>query len=390
MNNQTRRDFVRTAAAAFAAAAAGAASPVIASGRGGLDPSAAPQDSRAKKALSVLVLGGTNFLGPQVVDRALARGHKVTIFSRGRRKAAFAGEVEQLVGDRDPAKGEGLNALAGRSFDVVLDHSGYYPRHVKASAELLAPRAGRYLFVSSISAYAETKTENADETAPLAKLADPSVETMGENYANYGGLKALCEAAVRAAFPQRATIVRPTYICGPGDPTDRFTYWPVRFAKGGDIVVPGAAEDPIQLIDVRDLAEWLVALAEAGTTGDFNAVGPTPPHRWGAVVAACELASVGVVRTANWIPADFIERFIKADDDVGIPIWIAPRGAFQGMHRWNNARAVAKGLTLRPLQTTVTETLGWWKDLPAERRAKLDAGLSTEKEAEILAAWRKK
>ncbi len=216
MIDQTRRDFVRTAAAALAAAAAGVGAPVLASGRGGLAPSAAPQDSRAKKALSVLVLGGTNFLGPQVVDRALARGHKVTIFSRGRRKAAFAGEVEQLVGDRDPAKGEGLQALAGRSFDVVLDHSGYYPRHVKASAELLAPRAGRYLFVSSISAYAETKTENADETAPLAKLADPNVETMGDNYANCGGLKALREAAVHAAFPKRATIVRPTYICDRG------------------------------------------------------------------------------------------------------------------------------------------------------------------------------
>ena len=390
MKAQTRRDFVRTAAAAMATAAVGFASPVFGSSRVLVAPIAAPQDSRAKKALSVLVLGGTNFLGPQTVDRALSRGHKVTIFSRGRRKAAFAGEVEQLVGDRDPLKGDGLKALAGRSFDVVLDHSGYYPRHVKASAELLAPRAGRYVFVSSISAYAETKTENADETAPLAKLVDPSVETMGENYAHYGGLKALCEAAVHAAFPQRATIVRPTYICGPGDPTDRFTYWPVRFARGGDIVVPGAVDDPIQLIDVRDLAEWLVALAEAGTVGDFNAVGPTPPHRWGAVIDACERASKADERTANWIPADFIERFIKADDDVGIPIWIAPRGAFKGMHRWNNARAVAKGLAMRSLATTVTDTLAWWNRLPAERRAKLNAGLSAEKEAEILAAWRKK
>jgi 2'-hydroxyisoflavone reductase len=381
----TRRDFVRTAAAAVAGAW------VFGRGDGeGTAPNRAPQDSRAKKPLKILVLGGTNFLGPKVVDVALARGHAVTVFSRGRRKAEFAGEVERLEGDRDPKKGEGLKALEGRSFDVVLDHSGYYPRLVKASAELLAPRCGRYLFVSSISAYAETVAENADESAPLAKLADPTVETMGENYAFYGGLKALCEAAAEAAFPGRATIVRPTYICGPGDPTDRFTYWPARFARGGEIVVPGTPEDPIQIVDVRDLAEWIVLLSEQGTSGAFHAVGPTPPHRWGKVVEECERASAATKRTATWIPADFMETFVKADDDVTLPIWIAPKGLFKGMHRWNNARAVKAGLKFRPLADTVRDTLAWWAALPEARRAKLGAGLSAEKEAEILAAWRKK
>src|SRR6185436_15513984 len=168
-------------------------------------------------------------------------------------------------GDRDPKKGEGLKALEGRKWDAVLDTSGYYPRHVKASAELLAPNIGHYVYVSSISCYAKTDVEGMDEDGALAKLDDPTVETMGKDYANYGGLKALCEQAAEAAMPGRTCVVRPGYIVGPTDPTDRFTYWPARFDKGGDVLVPGAPSDPIQVIDVRDLAEWMVLVGEQGT-----------------------------------------------------------------------------------------------------------------------------
>lgn len=378
----TRRDFLRSS---VLLGLAGLAAPVLGRPAPRTSP---PQDSKPAKRLKILVLGGTNFLGPKVVEAARARGHELTLFTRGRRGTDLFPEVERLLGDRDPKKGDGLKALEGRSWDAVIDHSGYYPRHVKASAELLAPRVGRCLFVSSISAYKDPTAAGLDETAPLAELADPTVETMGENYANYGGLKALCEAASAAAFPGRATIVRPTYIVGPGDPTDRFTYWPARFARGGEIAVPGTPDDPIQIIDVRDLAAWIVRLVEDGTTGAFNALGPTPPYAWGAVVAACERASAATKRSITWIPAEFMERFVKDDDDVTLPIWIAPKGRFRGMHAWNNARAVKAGLVQRPLDDVVKDVLAWWGSLPEARRAKLGAGLSPEKESEILAARR--
>ena len=224
------------------------------------------QDEADVPKLKILILGGTGFIGPWEVEAAKARGHEVTLFNRGKSRPDMFTELEKLKGDRDPDKDDGLSALVGRTFDVVIDNSGYYPRHVKASAELLGPNVKQYIYVSSISAYGQTDVEGQDETAPLATMDDPTVEEMGEGWVNYGPLKALCEGAAEAAMPGRVTVVRPGYIVGPGDHTHRFTYWPLRIREGGEVAVPGGPDDPIQVIDVRDLTEWIIHMAEQNIT----------------------------------------------------------------------------------------------------------------------------
>src|SRR6185312_16143093 len=221
---------------------------------------------------------------------------------------------------------------------------------------------------SSISAYAENPATGGDEDTKLATLAVPTVETMGDQFQNYGGLKALCEKAAADAFAGRCAVVRPGYIVGPGDPTDRFTYWPARIPKGGDVLAPGTADDPLQWIDVRDLAEWLVHLAETGTTGTFNALGPNPPARWGDVLDSCVKQSHSGAHLV-WVPHDFLEKHGMGGDDV-FPIWAAPVGEGAGMHRWKNQRAMAAGLKLRSIDDTVSALLAWFpKEL--ERRARV-------------------
>ncbi|MEO8702735.1 MAG: NAD-dependent epimerase/dehydratase family protein, partial [Kofleriaceae bacterium] len=300
----------------------------------------------------ILILGGTGFLGPKTLAAAVARGHEVTIFNRGKREKFLPLEVkvEHLYGNRDPelpaddekgpdgkllhpeASPKGLEQLVGRSWDVVIDNSGYFPRMVAASAKLLAPHAKRYIFISSVSAYEDSPPNGGDETWKLATLKDPSVETMGAEFENYGGLKVLCERAAEAAFPGRTAIVRPGYIVGPGDPTDRFTYWPVRIARGGEVLAPGSKDDPLQWIDVRDLADWLVTLAEHETVGTFNAVGPATPGHWGSVLDACVKAAGGTA-TLEWVPTDWLEKHEMGGED-SFPIWIPPVGKFAGFHRW--------------------------------------------------------
>ena len=379
----------------------------------------------AKK--KILILGGTGFLGPKTIDAAIARGHTVTIFNRGKREKLrpLAVEVEHLYGNRDPdlpaddekgpdgtllhpdATPKGLEQLMNRQWDVVIDNSGFFPRMVAASAQLLAPSVGRYIYISSISAYDEASIPiGGDEDTKLATLADPKVETMGAQFENYGGLKVLCEQAAAAAFPGRAAIVRPGYIVGPGDPTDRFTYWPVRAARGGEMLAPGAPTDPLQWIDVRDLAEWLVKLAEDGTTGTFNAVGPGAATRWGDVLTTCVSAAPGA--RLEWVPADWLEQSGMEEDS--FPIWAPSTGKYAGFHTWKNARATTAGLSFRPIDDTVKALLAWWPGEVAERRrvggelteqakAKglppptipdptvLRAGPSPEREAALLAAW---
>ena len=393
-------------------------------------PAPAPPVVTQPAKKKILILGGTGFLGPKTIEVALARGHEVTIFNRGKREKflPLEFEVEHLYGNRDPelpaddergpdgallrpdATPKGLEQLAGRKWDVVIDNSGYFPRMVKASADLLAKQgATRYIFISSISAYAEPTipASGGDEDAPLATLADPTVETMGAQFENYGGLKVLCEQAAQAAFPTGATIVRPGYIVGPGDPTDRYTYWPVRVARGGEVLAPGSPDDPLQWIDVRDLAAWLVLLAEEGTTGAFNAVGPTPPARWGDVLQSCVGVS-GSGAQLVWVPAEWLEKNGKPED--AFPIWIAPTGTYAGFHRWNNARAVAAGLTFRPIDETNQGLLDWFpteierrvtvtQEIAATNQAKglppppdptvVRAGPPPEREQELLALWKK-
>jgi 2'-hydroxyisoflavone reductase len=336
----------------------------------------------------ILILGGTSFLGPKTVEAALARGHVVSVFNRGKteKRIPFGFEgVERLYGNRDPdlpaddARGpdkklldpngtpKGLEQLLNKKWDVVIDNSGYFPKHVKASAELLAPNCGRYIFISSISAYASNKKAGDDESSELAKLADPNVTDMGNNYEFYGGLKALCEQAAQTAFKDRCAVVRPGYIVGPGDPTDRFTYWPVRIARGGTIVAPGNPDDPIQWIDVRDLAEWIVKLAEDATTGVFNAVGPEAPAKWGDVLAVCQ-KQVKNPATLVWMDADFIEKEGAGGEDGPFPIWNAPRGDYAGFHRWSNERAKRAGLQFRSLADTVGAINAWFPSEVERRR----------------------
>ncbi|MDR3684522.1 MAG: twin-arginine translocation signal domain-containing protein [Geothrix sp.] len=365
----SRREFMQWSAAAAALAATG------------LDLSASPAKGAPKK---ILILGGTGFLGPATIEIAQARGHQVTMFNRGKTRPDLFPGVEKLHGDRDPKKGEGLKALETGRWDAVIDNSAYYPRMVAASAGLLAPRVKQYLLISSISAYREPNPENGTEEAPLATLADPAVEDMGKDYANYGGLKALCEQAAQRALPGRTAVIRPGYIVGPDDPSGRFTYWPVRFDRGGEVAVPGAPADPVQIIDVRDLAAWLVHLVEQGTTGVFNACGPEKRLAWGSLVEAFQTAGNPGARPL-WISADFVAK----QEGVEFPIWAAYAGETRGFHTWRNDRAVQAGLRFRPALDTVRDTLAWFKTQEKldKGRNKL-AGPSAEQEAKLLAAWK--
>jgi 2'-hydroxyisoflavone reductase len=365
----SRRDFLQWSAAGAALAATG------------LDLSAAPAKLTAKK---ILILGGTGFLGPATIEIAQARGHQITMFNRGKTRPDLFPGVEKLHGDRDPKKGEGLKALETGSWDAVIDNSAYYPRTVAASAGLLAPRVKQYLIISSISAYKEPNPENGTEEAGLATLADPAAEDMGKEYQNYGGLKALCEQAAQKAMPGRTTIIRPGYIVGPDDPSGRFTYWPVRFDKGGEIAVPGAPTDPVQIIDVRDLAAWLVHLVEQGTTGVFNACGPEKRLAWGSLVADFQKTGSPSAKPV-WIPASLVAQ----QKDWDFPIWAPYEGDTKGFSTWRNARAVKAGLKFRPALETVRDTLAWFKtqEKVEKGRTKL-AGPSAEQEAKLIAAWR--
>jgi 2'-hydroxyisoflavone reductase len=359
---------------------------------------ATPQSAPAASKKRILILGGTGFLGPKTVAAAVARGHEVTIFNRGRREKLLPLEtkVEHLYGNRDPelpaddergadgkllhpdASPKGLAQLAGRRWDVVIDNSGYFPRMVTASAQLLAKQAEQYIYISSISAYDVNPATGGDETTALATLADPTVETMGPAFENYGGLKVLCERAAEAAFPGRTTVVRPGYIVGPGDPTDRFTYWPIRISRGGEVLAPGAPDDPLQWIDVRDLADWLVTLAEHGTAGAFNAIGPPSPARWGDVLGACVDAAHNDAKLV-WAPVAWLEKNEMAGED-SFPIWVPPVGKFAGFHRWNNNRAEAAGLTFRPIADTVKAILAWYPG-EVERRVRVTRELTEAAQA---------
>ncbi len=372
-----RREFLQVSLAAGAL--------IAASTNARASSSAQDEKKPAPKKLKILVLGGTGFIGPALVPLAQARGHEITLFNRGKTNKELFPEVEKIIGDRDPKKGEGIKGLEGRTWDVVFDDCGYYPRMVTASAEVLAKsKLGHYVYISSISCYAKNDVEGADESAELATMPDPTVEKMEF----YGPLKALCEQAAEKAMPGKTTVVRPGYIVGPGDPTDRFTYWPVRFDKGGTILVPGATTDPLQIIDVRDLAAFLLRVAENKTIGTFNACGPAKRLSWGETIEACKASSSKKTDTMvlKWMPVEKITA-LKDDPmmkDVEFPIWAPYAGDSKGFHTWSNARAVAAGLTFRPITQICADTLAWWKTLPADRQKKMDRQLSPEKEAEIL------
>jgi len=339
--------------------------------------------ARSAKRLRILILGGTQFLGIHITQLALARGHTVTLFNRGRTHRELFPQVEKLQGDRN----DKLDALKGRSWDAVIDDSGYVPRHVRLSAELLAPVVHQYLYVSSISAYAGFTHPN-DESSALGQLSDESIEKVDEN--TYGPLKALCEKAAQTAMPGRVTVVRPGYIVGPDDPTDRFTYWPVRVARGGEMLVPGAPSDRIQFIDVRDVARFNIDAVERGVIGTFNLVSPPGRFTMGELITA-SIASAKALphpspATLTWIPAEFLKTHDSSFPD-DIPIWAPATGDTAGFAETSATRAMQAGLHLLPIQQTVRDTLLWHLSRPQSEQAQLKAGLPAPREQEILKAW---
>jgi 2'-hydroxyisoflavone reductase len=346
------------------------------------------EQNRRPNEMKILILGGTVFLGRHLVEAARARGHEVTLFNRGLHSPDLFPDVEKLRGDRDG----NLDVLRGRRSDVAIDTCGFVPRIVRASAELLAPAVELYIFFSSLSVIADTSVTGADESAAVATLQDPSVEdATGEAY---GPLKALCEQAVEQAMNGRALNIRPGLIVGPHDPTGRFTYWPVRVARGGEVLAPGRPERPIQFIDARDLAEWTIRMAEARRTGVFNATGPDRTLTMKELLDECLKVSGSDARF-TWASDKFL-----VDAGVGewmeLPLWLsevapdAPRG-FMAI---NCAKAVASGLTFRPLAETVRDTLDWANSLlmmPAPDSSygppRPKAGMEAEREAQVLERW---
>jgi 2'-hydroxyisoflavone reductase len=343
------------------------------------------------KPLRILILGGTGFIGPYQVQYALSRGHKITTFNRGKtHPGELGGDVEQLVGDRNGQ----LDALKNRQWDVVIDNPTSVPVWVRDVAQVLKGNVDRYVFISTISVYADTSKPGTDETAPLAKYtgADPYKESretiVASKFQLYGPLKALSEAEAEKQFPKQTLIIRPGLIVGPRDETDRFTYWPVRLDRGGEVLAPGTPDDPVQFIDARDLAEWTIRMVENRETGIYNATGPATKLGIGEMLNKIKEANKSNC-TLTWVNADFLEKQNVAPW-TDMPVWIPPRGEEAAGNKINISRALAKGLTFRPLTETAPDTLSWFKSLPQDRQSKLRAGLTPEREAEVLATWNKK
>jgi 2'-hydroxyisoflavone reductase len=372
-----RRHFLTTAGTAGLGLAMGASSPLMAASAGTAS-TGIPVEKR------MLILGGTGFIGPPMVRYAVERGHEVTIFTRGKSRAGLP-DVEHLIGDRT---GD-LDALKDRSWDVVLDNNARDYRWVKLTAELLRGKAEHYLFVSSISAYARELLgyENVDSpyTGPPINAESPLAQIPADfedgQELPYGQTKVMSEKLAQAAFPGQATIVRPGFIVGPGDPTDRFTYWPVRIDRGGEVLAPGDGTDPVQIIDVRDLVEWIVRLAENDAYGVYNGVGLASPPSMAEMLYGIRAATTNDV-DFTWVPIPFLrEQNVQPYSDM--PIWL-PNDPLSAV---DNSRAVASGLTFRPLAVTAADTLAWHRTRPAGEQAELKIGIKPDREQSVLKAW---
>lgn len=325
--------------------------------------------------MRLLIIGGTVFLGRHLAELALARGHRLTLFNRGQHGPELFPQAERLRGDRRAD----LSALAGRGWDAAIDTSGYLPRDVAASAGLLAPNVGHYTFISTISVYPTYEKVGIDEGDPVGTLPDPAVEEVtGETY---GPLKALCERAAEEAMPGRVLTIRPGLIVGPHDPTDRFTYWPWRVARGGPFLAPERPGYPVQYIDARDLAAWALDMVEAGRTGVYNATGPAAPRPLGELLAACAEAA-GVAAEPVWAGAGFLEQG-GVQPWVELPLWVPDTPEHAGFSQISIAKALAAGLAFRPAVATCADTLAWARSRPADHQWR--AGLAPEKEAGLLA-----
>jgi nucleoside-diphosphate-sugar epimerase len=345
---------------------------------------------RAPKPLNILILGGTGFTGPFQVKYALSRGHKVTVFNRGRtHPGELPKEAEQLIGDRNGQ----LDALKGRKWDVCIDNPTSLPVWVRDVAQVLKGNVNRYVFISTISVYSDNSQPGMDESGPLAEYAGADAmketqATLRANLALYGPLKVQSEKEAEKQFPNKALIIRPGLIVGPGDESDRFTYWPVRVDRGGEVMAPGTPKDGVQFIDARDLAEWTIRMVEQGTVGIFNATGPDYKLTMGKMLDDIKTAIKSNAQF-TWVDADFLaSQKVRAWSDM--PVWVAPRGSQTGFSQISVKKAQNKGLTYRSVGDTAQATLEWFKKQPAERQAKTRAGIAPEREVEVLAAWHAK
>jgi 2'-hydroxyisoflavone reductase len=307
-----------------------------------------------------------------MVESALDRGHKVTLFNRGKTNADLFPEAEKLIGDRDG----GLDPLKGRKWDAVIDVNGYIPRLVRDSAHLLAQAVDHYVFVSTLSVFASYSKPNQDENTALATMDDPTDEAITDE--SYGPLKVLCERAAEDAFPGRVLTIRPGYVVGPHDHTDRFTYWPWRINRGGAMLAPGEPDDPLQFIDARDLAAFTLSALEDKKAKIYNCCGPDYPLNWGDFFSECK-TSLGSDVELTWVNEDFLEGHKISETE--LPMW--PATVEHGIMMTDNSKAISDGMRFRPISETILDTLEWSKNLP-----KLKVGLSPEREAELLRSWR--
>lgn len=325
--------------------------------------------------MKILILGGTIFLGRHLVEAALARGHTVTLFNRGQHNPELFPAVEKIRGDRTVD----LTALQGRRWDAVIDTCGYVPRHVQATATALADQVDHYTFVSSISVYADFSQPGITEDSPVGVLADPTVEQVtGETY---GPLKALCEQAAETAMPGRVLNVRPGLIVGPHDASDRFTYWPARIARGGEVLAPGTPAHAVQIVDGRDLAQWQIHMVEQRAVGIYNATGPAELLTLETVLTTCQTVTGSAARF-TWVSEEFLAEQ-KVGAFVELPLWVPESEA--GIEQINCSKAIQAGLTFRPLTTIIADTLAWQQTRPADHQWR--AGLTEEREQALLAAW---
>ncbi len=382
-----RRDFLKTSALAGAAIRFGGGAALATTSMTACTPRGTNRSVRPKR---LLILGGTGFIGPHMVEYALSRGHEVTLFNRGQTNTHLFPDVEKLVGDRN----DNLTALEGREWDVVLDNHSTLPRWVNQTAQLLKDSAEQYIHVSSISVYAVDTPElqgwrqaepGSAERERIRIDEDSAVLVLPEGHEGeevtgmtYGPFKALAEQEARDAFPDRATIVRPGLIVGPGDRSDRFTYWPVRIDRGGEILAPGDGRDEVQIIDVRDLTAWIVRLAEGGISGTFNATGPEALLSMAEMVYGIRAVTTSPVKF-TWADAEWLrEHEVRPWSDM--PVWIP--GDPQSYVRVD--RAIEQGLTFRSLAETSIDTIEWHKTRPEQQRSQLRSGLAPDREAELL------
>jgi len=347
----------------------------------GFTPNLGISDIKAQSSgisLRILILGGTGFIGPHMVHEALRRGHEVTLFNRGRTNKDLFPNLETLIGDRN----NDLDSLKGRQWDVVIDNSGYIPRHVADSARLLSSAASHYVYISTISTYASL-AEPTNEDSPLAQISDETIEDITSE--TYGPLKVLCEKKAAEEFgKERLTILRPAYICGPGDHTDRYSYWPVRTMRGGKMVWPGNPKDKIQIIDVRDLANFTNDILNKKIIGIYNTVTPAGLFTMGDLLKDC-LDATNSNMQPIWMNYSYIKSQIEGENV--FPIWAPPLPKYAGDAMVSGERAVDKGLINRPTKFTARDTIEWWKTLPPERTKSLRAGPSIELEKSLLDNW---